>query len=209
MTAASASSTSIAPLQLDRIVRCRPDGSREALDSYWGLIPSWAKDRTGAGRLINARAESLMATASFRPLVPRNRCIIPATTFYEWAQTPTGRRPIVIRRQDGRGLALAGLWTTWTDPETRQTVTSHVIITCEPNAVMRPYHHRMPVVLDGDALDRWLDPTVRDPAAVLPLLVPCADHLLIANDPAAGRTPQLPASGQLALSLDGDTAART
>src|SRR5215207_2253294 len=116
MTAASASSTSIAPLQLDRIVRCRPDGSRAALDSYWGLIPSWGKDRGAASLLINARAESLMATASFRPLIARNRRIIPATTFYEWAQTPTGRRPIVIRRQDGRGLALAGLWTTWADP---------------------------------------------------------------------------------------------
>ena len=197
----------IVPLQTDRIIRARPDGGREALDSHWGLIPTWATGPGGAGRRINARAESLMTTASFRPLVVAHRCIVPATAFFEWMNTPTGRREVAIRRTDGRPLALAALWTTWTDPATRSVVTSHVIITCEPNALMRRFHHRLPVVLDGDALDAWLDPTVRDPAAVLSLLRPCPDDLLRADTDEPQMRPR-PASGQLPLPLDGDTTNR-
>ena len=129
MTAARTAATTIDPGQLDRIIRARPDGSREALDSYWGLVPQWSRDRSGASRLINARAESLLATATFRPLVRSHRCIIPVTAFSEWARTPTGRRRIAIRRRDGRGIALAGLWTSGIDRATGEPVTSHVIIT--------------------------------------------------------------------------------
>jgi putative SOS response-associated peptidase YedK len=191
----------IDPGQLDRIIRARPDGSREALDSYWGLLPAWTGNRNGAGRPINARAETLMETVAFRPLVRSNRCAIAVTAFYEWAPTPTGRRRIAIRRRDGRGIALAGLWRSGIDRATGEPITSHVLITCEPNRFMAAFHHRMPVVLDGDALDAWLDPKVRAPAAVLPLLVPCADDLLVADDPAARRTRPQAGGDQLAFAL--------
>lgn len=206
--AARTARASITPGQFDRIIRARPDGSREALDSYWGLMPAGAANGNGASRLINARAETLTATASFRALVARQRCIIPVTCFSESMPTPAGQRRVAIRRRDGRALALAGLWTTWTDPATRGLITSHVIITCAPNAFMRPYHHRMPVILDGEGVDRWLDPTEHDPAAVLPLLVPCGDDLLVVDAPAGWRTRPHAAGAQLALPLDSGATAR-
>jgi putative SOS response-associated peptidase YedK len=88
--------------------------------------------------------------------------------------------PTYIHRADGRPLALAGLWTEWTDPASGELLTTHTVITCAPNATMAPIHNRMPVVLDGAGLDAWLDPGVEQSADVLPLLVPCADDLLSA-----------------------------
>ena len=50
----------------------------------WGLIPHWADDPSIGNRMINARAETLTELPSFKLLVDRRRCIIPADGFYEW-----------------------------------------------------------------------------------------------------------------------------
>jgi len=170
------------PDQRGVIVRTSAVGSRHFVPSYWGLVPRWAKDRSGASKMINARAESLMERSSFRNLVGGHRCVIPVSGFYEW--TPgSGKQkdPFHFHRADGRPLALAGLWTVWRDQQHREEVTTHTIITCAANETMAPYHHRMPVILAEDALDLWLDPTLTDPGAVLPVLVPAPDDLLVAD----------------------------
>ena len=167
----------IAPTQLDLIVRPE-DGGRRLVASRWGLIPSWAKDRAIASKTFNARAETLLEKPAFRSLVARQRCIVPASGFYEWTSTPTGKQPLYIYRADGGPLALAGLWAEWTDRESGELVTSHTVITCAANRFMAAYHQRMPVILDGPALAQWLDPAVTEPAAVLPLLGACPDDVL-------------------------------
>jgi putative SOS response-associated peptidase YedK len=75
-------------------------------------------------------------------------------------------------------LALAGLYTFWRDPANDEWVTSHTIVTCGPNGFMEPIHNRMPVILGGDTLELWLDPSVSEPADVLPVLQPCPDDWL-------------------------------
>jgi putative SOS response-associated peptidase YedK len=130
--------------------------------------------------MFNARSETLPERASYRGLIARQRCIIPASGFYEW-QTVAGKKyPLFIRRKDGASLALAGLWTTWRDPATDETVTSHTIITREANAFMAPIHTRMPVMLDADALAVWLDASLTDVTAAMALLGPGAGDTLIA-----------------------------
>ncbi|MER3420764.1 MAG: hypothetical protein C4290_09685, partial [Chloroflexota bacterium] len=49
----------IAPTQLDLLGRVEDDGHRRLMPSFWGLIPSWAKERAIGGKLFNARAETL------------------------------------------------------------------------------------------------------------------------------------------------------
>ena len=167
----------IAPTQLDLIIRPEADG-RRLVASRWGLIPSWAKDRSIGSKTFNARAETLPEKPAFRSLVARQRCIVPASGFYEWTSTPAGRQPCYIHRADGASLALAGLWAEWIDRESGALVTSHTVITCQANGFMAAYHQRMPVILDGPALAQWLDPAVTEPADVLPLLGPCPDDTL-------------------------------
>jgi len=64
------------------IVRHR--GGNDCRLMHWGLIPHWAADPSIGNRMINARAETLTELPSFKLLVDRRRCIIPADGFYEW-----------------------------------------------------------------------------------------------------------------------------
>ncbi|HKI58426.1 MAG TPA: SOS response-associated peptidase [Trueperaceae bacterium] len=167
----------IAPSQAVPIVTQRSDGVREALTARWGLVPHWVKDlATFKANLFNARSEGAAEKPSFRDAMRRARCLLPASGFYEWASAEGGKRPYYISRVDGQPLALAGLWSVWRKGEV--PVLSCTILTTAPNAVVRPLHDRMPVILDEAEFERWLDPDVDDPAAVEDLLDAYEDDAL-------------------------------
>lgn len=163
-------------------------GPHRALGTFrWGLIPSWAKDPSIGNRMINARAEGIADKPAYRNAVARRRCLIPADAFYEWQRRtgrdgkPAGKLPYVIRRTDGRPMALAGIWEFWRpkdDPDA-EPIRSCAIVTTEANELMAPIHDRMPVVLEPDDWGAWLDPAT-DMAAVLELMVPAAAGTLAA-----------------------------
>jgi putative SOS response-associated peptidase YedK len=129
----------------------------------WGLVPFYAKTRKDAARLINARSETVETAPAFRNSFARHRCIIPADAFYEWRREPnpaTGRtvrsEPFAVRRSDGEPLALAGLWSSWRDPDTAARLYTCTILTTDPNELVARIHNRMPVVLDPTGWDAWL-----------------------------------------------------
>jgi len=159
----------IAPTQT--VIVVNDDGTRHLPQMQWGLIPSWAKDPATGNRMINARAETVATRPAFRVALRKRRCLIPADGFYEWQ--PVGRRkqPVYITLKSREPFSFAGLWETWTSPEGEE-VRSCTIITCEANDLMKPIHDRMPVILSKEAESVWLDPTIQDPALLLPLLVP-------------------------------------
>jgi putative SOS response-associated peptidase YedK len=73
---------------------------------------------------------------------------------------------------DGELFAFAGLWDRWRDASGKAVETCS-ILTTTPNAVTSTIHDRMPAILDPDGYDLWLDPGMRDVAAVSDLLKPC------------------------------------
>ncbi|MGH7861548.1 MAG: SOS response-associated peptidase [Candidatus Dormibacteraceae bacterium] len=155
------------------------DGERRVVTAHrWGLIPRWADNPRVGSRLINARAETVGEKPAFRSAFRHQRCLIPADGFYEWRQTPRGKVPHAIVQRDGQPLALAGLWSTWTDPATGETVRSCAIITTTANAAMAPIHDRMPVILPRDTWDVWLDPKTTDVDLLQALLQPCPAEIL-------------------------------
>jgi putative SOS response-associated peptidase YedK len=146
----------IAPTQLVPAVRSDAEGGRELVDLHWGLIPPWAKDRTIASRMINARSESVDEKPAFRKAFRDRRCVVPADGFYEWKKQGRSKQPYFVRRADGSPMFIAGLWEKWTDRGTGELVESCTILTTEPNEKVAELHNRMPVVLDGGGVDRWL-----------------------------------------------------
>lgn len=142
----------------------RPDRHFQLL--RWGLIPSWAKDPGIGNRLINARAESVAAKPSFRSAFKRRRCLIPASGFYEWRKQNRGKQPHFVRLRNQPLFAFAGLWETWQD------IPTATIITTAANPDLQPIHDRMPVILQPQDYDTWLDPDLQNPEQLQSLLQP-------------------------------------
>jgi putative SOS response-associated peptidase YedK len=99
------------------------------------------------------------------------RCLLPADGFYEWSRTGKPKQPYCFEVNDGQLFAFAGLWDRWRDPS-GQWVNSCSILTTTPNAVTSAVHDRMPVILDRDDYDLWLDPGTTNFEAVSHLLKP-------------------------------------
>lgn len=125
---------------------------------FWGLVPPWAKDPSVGSKMINARAETLAKKNAFKNAYRRRRCLIPADGFYEWTTGADGktRQPMYLRMKSGRSFALAGLWESWQDDKGNE-LRSATIITTPPNKQLAPLHDRMPAILSGKDLQRWLE----------------------------------------------------
>jgi putative SOS response-associated peptidase YedK len=143
----------------------------------WGLIPHWAKDASGAASTINARSETAATKPAFRDPIKFRRCLIPADGFYEWAKTGKSKQPYCFEVNDGNLFAFAALWDDWKDSSGEWTRTCS-ILTTTPNAVTSYVHDRMPVILDPDSYDLWLDPGMQNVAAISELLKPYDARLM-------------------------------
>ncbi|MDG2387994.1 MAG: SOS response-associated peptidase [Planctomycetaceae bacterium] len=166
----------IAPTQDIVAIRQRDEG-RVGSMMHWGLIPPWSKDRKLAARMINARAETVSQKPSFRDSFQRQRCLIPADGFYEWKDVGEKyKQPYHITLTDEQPIAMAGLWSEWTDPVSHETIESCTVITTAANSLMRELHERMPVILSRESWDVWLDPNLSEDessrAALESLLIP-------------------------------------
>jgi len=149
---------------------------RELAIARWGLVPSWAKDPSIGNRMINARAETVDSKPAFRRAFAKRRCLVPADGYYEWyipSQGPTGRgsrplkQPFLIHRADGGMMAMAGLYEIWRDPSRAQDdspddaegwLTTVTVITTAAEVAIGQIHDRMPLLLERDRWNRWLDP---------------------------------------------------
>jgi putative SOS response-associated peptidase YedK len=155
------------------IVRHKATESRRSFDLVqWGLIPSWAKDPTMATGTINAMSETAPVKPAFRDVLRLRRCLIPSDGFYEWQQIgPKQKQPFSIGMADDSIFAFAGLWESWVSPK-GDIVETCTILTTKPNALVAGIHSRMPVILRTDNYDRWLDPSINNPAALVGCLKP-------------------------------------
>ncbi|WP_161604217.1 SOS response-associated peptidase [Roseiconus nitratireducens] len=173
----------IAPTQSISVIHTEAGasaGSRRQWSLFrWGLVPPWADDLAIGNRMINARSETVHEKNSFRKAFVQRRCLIPADGYFEWMKTPDGKQPYLIERASGGMLAMAGLW----EQNKRVSSSGHAIRTCTilttaANETTATIHDRMPVLLEGDQRDAWLDPQQDDPTALRRLLQPASNDLL-------------------------------
>lgn len=154
--------------------------AREFAILNWGLVPSWAKDPNMGHKLTNARCETAADKPAFRGPMRHHRCLIPANGFFEWKRVGKNRLPYYFKHPEGKLLALAGLWEYWASPDGSE-IQSCTILTTEPNALMRPIHQRMPVLIEESDYSRWLDTTLQRPREVSDLLKTPSEESLICH----------------------------
>ena len=132
-------------------------GRRTAQLVRWGFVPGWVKDPRQFPLLINARAETMRDKPAFRDSLRNQRCIIPASGYYEWKKGPDGsRQRYYITMADGSPMAFAGLYATWSGPEGEEVDTA-AIVTVDASAEVATIYDRMPAILRGDAIAAWLN----------------------------------------------------
>jgi len=162
----------IAPTQFIATVR-EAGGPREVAMLHWGLVPSWAKEKSIGARMINARSETLGEKPSFRNAFRRRRCLILADGYYEWQRSGAVKQPYFIAFDDGQPFGMAGLWERWRDPATGEPLESCCIVTTAPAASVAHVHDRMPVIVPPGAFSEWLDPKNEATDRLARLFEPC------------------------------------
>jgi putative SOS response-associated peptidase YedK len=154
----------VAPAQ-EILVIIKHDNENNLEQLHWGLVPFWAKDISIGSRMINARAETVSQKPSFRNAFKKRRCLIPADGFYEWKGKKGNKQPYYVASSSGEPFAFAGLWETWADKESDEesVYKSCTIITTAASEGIREIHHRMPVILDTNFYEKWLNAEIQDP----------------------------------------------
>ena len=162
----------IAPTQAVPVVRQHPkEPVRQLSLMHWGLIPLWAKDPAIATNTINAKSETAATKPAFRDPLRFRRCLVPADGFYEWKKMGKTKQPFCFEVNNGGLFAFAGLWDGWKDSNGNWVRTCSILTTIS-NALTSAVHKRMPVILDPDSYDLWLDPGMQNVDAVAELLRP-------------------------------------
>jgi len=151
------------------------DDAKSLIQARWGLQPFWAKDpHFGRKNAYNARSETITEKPTFRTAFKKQRCIVPATSFYERA----GGRWLKISAVDGGVLPIAGLFEV---PNSMSETATYTLVTTVPNDLVADAHDRMPVILAPDQIDEWL--SLSTPAAdLLSQLIPCPAAWLVMAD---------------------------
>lgn len=168
----------IAPTQSVPVIRQHPKGPvRQISTIRWGLIPNWAKDPSIAANTINAKSETAATKPAFRDPFKHRRCLIPANGFYEWKKNGVSKQPYCFEINNGELFGFAGLWDGWKNAE-GQWIKTCSILTTVPNAVTSTVHDRMPVILDRESYDLWLDPGMINVQVVSELLKPYDARLM-------------------------------
>lgn len=150
----------IAPTQAVPIVCVNEMGQRIIASARWGLIPSWVNDSTEVPHPINAKAETAAIKPMFRHAFRKSRILVPADAFYEWQAVTDGKQPWLIRLKEDEPMGMGGLLEHWQGPE--GDVMTFSILTTESNPLMAKIHDRMPVIIQPENYEVWLDPNMTD-----------------------------------------------
>lgn len=122
----------------------------------WGFMPNFAKRP-----IINARSETVDEKVTFKYSFYNRRCIIPATSFYEWEKVEDKKVKRRIKTKNTELFSLAGIYSVFENKEGKY-YEAFTILTRNSLGEMRNIHHRMPIVIPREKEGLWLKPNTRD-----------------------------------------------
>ena len=132
----------------------------------WGFISPWAKNPFDKERPrpFNAKSETLEEKKLFSGSWKNKRCLIPANGFFE--------KKYRIRKNNYETFWLGGIWSKWSAPDGAE-IESCCILTTKPNSLVKPLHHRMPVVVPYGYEEQWTEQVkdVDELKSLLPIMM--------------------------------------
>lgn len=159
----------------------------EMVCKEWGLIPDWASSRQKADELknmtLNAVSETIFEKPSFRKSILSKRCLLPVSGFFEWREFHANKYPYYIHPLNAPGFLLASVFDSWRDNVTGETFDTFSIVTTRANTLMEEIHNtkkRMPLILDYDAANQWLDASTSIDA-LKSIMIPYDDNKMSAH----------------------------
>ncbi|WP_424768705.1 SOS response-associated peptidase [Paenibacillus sp. sgz302251] len=145
----------VVPTQTVSIVMNDRFEQRSLQESRWGLFPFWAKDSVNADHM----------TVSSKPfldrMLRRQRCVLPCSGFYGQKQFGKERDPramhIVVPSKKLFGIA--GIYDCWRNVNGKE-VRAFTMLTAGASGAMSVWQPRVPVILDADGIEDWLNPRI-------------------------------------------------
>ncbi len=160
----------IAPSQDILVLRQLSEKPPQFVWMRWGLIPAWQKEEDIGSQWINARAETIDEKPLFKKLFQKKRCLIVVDGFYEWhVINKQVKQPYYICKKDHGPFVFAGLWEHW-ENKAGKIIESCTLLTTDANNLLKPIHHRMPVILPKTDFNHWLDSEQQDVKKIKNLL---------------------------------------
>ena len=134
----------------DPVLVIKNEGKMTTTFMTWGFISPWTKDPFDKKRPrpFNARSENIEEKKLFSGSWKYKRCLLPASGFFE--------KKYRIRKENYETFWLGGIWSKWTSDDGSE-IESCCILTTEPNALIKPLHHRMPVVVPNGYEEQWTE----------------------------------------------------
>ena len=125
--------------------------------AHFGLIPSWAPERKSMQ--INARSESVYEKSSFKEAYKQRRCLILVNGYFEWMKDPQTKhsQAYFVHAPSHGYFALAGIYESWYDNVLKRPILTVALLTTQPNDKIAQIHDRMPVVLEAEQWNFWLE----------------------------------------------------
>jgi putative SOS response-associated peptidase YedK len=148
----------------------------EIVAAHWEFIPPWVKSlremelirrgidpKTGQKKTpipwLNAKGETLLTSKMFRDAALKRRCLILSSGFCEYRHVGKKAIPHYIYLKDQSYFFMAGIWQSWTDQETGETMDTMAMVTTAANPLMAMIHNtkkRMPTILPEEEAYEWL-----------------------------------------------------
>jgi len=134
----------------DPVLVIKNEGKIKTTFMTWGFISPWARDPYDKKRPrpFNARSETVEEKKLFSGSWKHKRCLIPASGFFE--------KKYLVRKANYETFWLGGIWSKWTSPDGAE-LESCCVLTTEPNALIKPLHHRMPVIVPNGYEEQWTE----------------------------------------------------
>ncbi len=163
----------VAPGQLVPVVVSHSPNTLEFM--MWGLIPFWEEKNERPKTLINVRQDTIETKPWTHRYIKSQRCLVPATGFYEWKRDTLGKHPYYFFLKNQKYYSFAGIYTETEHPQTKKKLKSFALITTHANKLMSTIHDRLPVILKEEDEDMWIKHDEANVEKLTKLLTPYND----------------------------------